>query len=177
MVRVFRRTFLLAAIAASIVAVPAAVATSPAAAATARPANAVIQWPTIRQGTRGEVVRTIQLLLNQRGFRVGVDGVYGKATSNAVKAFQRSRKVSVDGSVGPATWPKLVITVKRGSRSDAVLAAERWLRYVYGYRSVDVDRIFGPRTEAAVKSFQSFRGLQVSGVVGNFTWQLLVLGP
>jgi peptidoglycan hydrolase-like protein with peptidoglycan-binding domain len=115
-------------------------------------------------------------LLNQRGFRVGVDGVYGRSTSNAVRAFQKSRKVSVDGNVGPSTWPRLVITVKRGSKSDAVLAAERWLRYVYGYRSVTVDRDFGPRTEAAVKNFQNFRGLQVSGDVGNFTWQLLVLG-
>jgi peptidoglycan hydrolase-like protein with peptidoglycan-binding domain len=57
-----------------------------------------------------------------------------------------------------------------------VLAVERWLRYVYGYKSVIADRDFGPRTQSAVKSFQSFHGLRADGVVGANTWQLLVLG-
>jgi peptidoglycan hydrolase-like protein with peptidoglycan-binding domain len=170
MLREGLRRLMLAAITAAVVAMPAAVATSTAS------ANAVINWPTVRANAKGERVRTIELLLNQRGFRVPVDGVYGQDTATAVGKFQKAAKLKPNGTVGPATWRKLIITVKRGSKGNAVLAVERWLRYVYGYKSVIVDRDFGPRTQAAVKSFQSFRGLKADGIVGADTWQLLVLG-
>jgi len=71
----------------------ASAATKPAAQA------AAVSWPTVRPGAKGERVRTIQLLLNQRGYPVAVDGVYGSSTTNAVKAFQKVIKVSADGRV------------------------------------------------------------------------------
>jgi peptidoglycan hydrolase-like protein with peptidoglycan-binding domain len=36
-----------------------------------------------------------------------------------------------------------------------------------------VDGVFGPKTEAAVKSFQQGEGLTVDGIVGPHTWQAL----
>jgi peptidoglycan hydrolase-like protein with peptidoglycan-binding domain len=178
MVRLVIRRLILAAIATASVGAPAAFATAPASAATGKPAArpAVVNWPTVRENAKGERVRTIELLLNQRGFPVPVDGVYGQDTATAVGRFQMAANLKADGIVGPATWQKLVITVGRGSRSNAVLAVERWLRYVYGYRSVIVDRIFGPRTEAAVRNVQFNHRLRVDGIVGPATWKVIVAG-
>lgn len=178
MVRAVIRRLILAAMAAAFVAAPAALASASASAAAAKPAAnaAAVNWPTVRPGTKGERVRTIQLLLGQRGYRLTVDGVYGASTTTAVKAFQKAIKVSADGRVGPSTWPKLVIAVKRGSKSNAVLAVERWLRLVYGYRSVTVDRDFGPKTDAAVRNVQFNHGLRVDGIVGASTWKVILTG-
>ena len=38
---------------------------------------------------------------------IKMDGWYGPATASAVKAYQRSRHLYVDGVVGPQTWRQL----------------------------------------------------------------------
>jgi peptidoglycan hydrolase-like protein with peptidoglycan-binding domain len=169
---------ILAAIAAACVAAPAAVATASAGAATGKQAAqaAAVNWPTVRANAKGERVRTIQLLLNQRGFTTPIDGVYGQDTATAVGRFQKAAKLNPDGTVGASTWQKLVITVRRGSVSNAVLAVERWLRLVYRYKGVIVDRIFGPRTQAAVKNVQFNHRLRADGIVGANTWKVIVAG-
>lgn len=50
-------------------------------------------------------VRDLQIALNQLGAdpRLEEDGRYGPGTEAAVKAFQRSQKLKVDGVAGPAT--------------------------------------------------------------------------
>jgi N-acetylmuramoyl-L-alanine amidase len=63
---------------------------------------------TYRQGSSGETVRTIQTKLKNWGYYTGaVDGIYGSATVEAVKYFQRSNGLTADGVVGPATLAKL----------------------------------------------------------------------
>lgn len=54
-------------------------------------------------------VRTVQRRLNALGAKpkLGVDGDFGPRTETAVKAFQRSHRLEVDGIVGPKTWAKL----------------------------------------------------------------------
>ena len=67
----------------------------------------------LRQGSRGESVRTLQTLLNNSRKQypavplVAVDGVFGPLTANAVRAFQRNAGLTVDGIVGPITWAAL----------------------------------------------------------------------
>ena len=52
----------------------------------------------------GDDVRKIQERLKSRGFYGGpVDGVSGRGTAAAVKAFQRTRGLKADGIVGPLT--------------------------------------------------------------------------
>ncbi len=56
----------------------------------------------LRQGMTGNDVRWLQYKLN-----ITVDGSFGPATLNAVKAYQKSKGLAVDGSVGPATQKSL----------------------------------------------------------------------
>ena len=171
------RRIVLAALSAALVAAPAVVGTAGATAATGGQGGTHVvtaTWPVVKQGAKGERVRTIQLLLNQQGAKVVVDGDFGKSTTTAVKAFQRAKKLVVDGHVGPATWQKLVVTVRRGSRGNAVRALQRQLKFNLGYRMVTVDGVFGAVTQQAVTHFQAKRKLNPDGVVGPATWKAIV---
>lgn len=57
-----------------------------------------------RVGSRGDEVRRVQTKLKSLGFYKGtVDGVFGANTRDAVKAFQRSVGITVDGIAGQKT--------------------------------------------------------------------------
>jgi lysozyme len=58
--------------------------------------------PTLRQGSRGAAVKTVQ-----RTVHVRADGDFGPATRAAVIRFQRAHHLTADGIVGPATWAAL----------------------------------------------------------------------
>ena len=62
------------------------------------------QAATYRQGSTGEQVRIIQSKLKNWGYYDGaVDGIFGSATTRAVKYFQQKNGLTADGIVGPAT--------------------------------------------------------------------------
>lgn len=133
-------------------------------------AQALGAWPIISE-TQGsaEDIRAAQHLLNVRGYGLKVDGDYGPNTARAVRDFQARNGLTPDGSVGPKTWARLIVTVRQNDRNDAV-------RAVQAYLNLAVDGSFGPATLAAVQRFQSAHGLQADGVVGPNTWQALVAG-
>ena len=135
-----------------------------------------MSWPIVGRGAAGERVVTIQYLLDQRGYRLAVDGLFGPATQAAVMSFQRRNKIVVSGLVGNITWPKLVVTLKLHSRGDAVRALQHQLRFGYGHKSVVVDGYFGMKTLNAVKAFQRNHKLAADGIVGNATWKAMVRG-
>lgn len=61
-------------------------------------------YVTLREGESGELVRRLQQALKDQGFYKGVvDGKFGYETTLAVKAFQRSRGLFVDGEAGRGT--------------------------------------------------------------------------
>lgn len=135
-------------------------------------------FPIVSEGDRNHPVPTLQYLLRERGHTIDVDGIFGPATDAAVRAFQQSKNLTVDGDVGPITWSALIVTVRNGSRGDAVRGVQEEFRFRAGEPSqgLQVDGIFGPKTEAAVRGFQQALSLSVDGIVGPQTWQALISG-
>ncbi|MDE5774186.1 MAG: N-acetylmuramoyl-L-alanine amidase [Muribaculaceae bacterium] len=62
---------------------------------------------TLKIGSKGGDVKTLQTALNKYGHGLTVDGVFGAKTETAVKNFQKANELSVDGIVGAKTWSKL----------------------------------------------------------------------
>lgn len=142
-----------------------------------------VGFPTVRRGARGGVTRHIQVRLNALGFYCGAaDGIFGDRTDEAVRAFQRSRGLADDGYVGPLTWRLLascasVSTARReisnGSTGQDVREAQTLLNKA-GYNCGKADGIFGDRTEAATRAYQSAHGLKDDGIIGKNTWGSLL---
>lgn len=66
--------------------------------------------PTLREGSRGDAVRVLQVALNRWYPRlppVAQDGVYGPNTRARVVYFQHRAGLTTDGIVGPRTWSAL----------------------------------------------------------------------
>jgi peptidoglycan hydrolase-like protein with peptidoglycan-binding domain len=143
--------------------------------ATAAPSVTAATWPALRQGAWGVDVATAQDLLAAAGHPVSADGVFGTATTRAVKDFQKSRQLAADGVVGARAWTALTVTVRPGSKGRAVRALQRLLGQE-GHR-LAVDGLFGAGTGSAVRAVQRAHGLSVDGVAGPRTWAALLAAP
>jgi peptidoglycan hydrolase-like protein with peptidoglycan-binding domain len=63
------------------------------------------------KGSRGELVRKVQLALTSQGFDPhGADGRFGKDTETAVKAFQQARALEPTGRIDSTSWTSLLST-------------------------------------------------------------------
>ena len=144
-------------------------------------------WPLTQQGSPdiNAAVTTLQYLLRAQGYDLAVDGIFGPLTDAAVRDFQGSRGLAVDGIVGPVTWSTVIIQVQQGDQGDAVRAVQHQLFVFRNLTDEDlsfqVDGIFGPITDGAVRGFQTgiaydHPGFAVDGIVGPITWQALVSG-
>lgn len=65
-------------------------------------------YPTLRKGSKGDLVKTMQELLAKAGSSLTIDGIFGTGTYNAVVAFQKNNGLEADGICGPKTWAKLL---------------------------------------------------------------------
>ncbi len=58
---------------------------------------------TICKGMKGEFVKWVQWELNDAGIKVEIDGEFATITEKAIRTFQQSCKITVDGKVGANT--------------------------------------------------------------------------
>ena len=154
--------------------------------------KAPLKWPSIDSGTdEGSFdarVAAVQYLLRARGLYKGkVDGIYGAKTVAAMKAFQHRNGLKADGVAGPKTLPRLVVNVKRGSKGDAVRAAQILARQAGDEMGgspnggLEVDGTYGAETQKAVKIAQGWENdmethLVEDGVMGTRSWCLMLGG-
>ncbi len=67
-----------------------------------------VTYKTLKTGSRGSDVKKMQTALKEKGYYTQkVDGIFGKGTLSAVKAFQKDNGLKVDGIAGPQTLSKL----------------------------------------------------------------------
>lgn len=65
----------------------------------------------LKSGSKGPAVTKLQQYLNQLGFAMDADGIFGSRTNSAVVTFQRSHSLAADGIVGPNTWEAISIAL------------------------------------------------------------------
>jgi LysM repeat protein len=120
----------------------------------------------------------LQVALQARGlYRGAIDGVAGPLTAQAVRDFQRSKRLEADGLAGPRTRRALgrlgrplfgSRTLGRGTIGWDVSV----LQFLLARRGAAPPRLngnFGPGTHAAVLRFQRRAGLAQDGIVGRVT--------
>lgn len=79
-------------------------------------------YPTLQINSIGVYVLVLQDALNALGFSTNtLDGIFGNATLNAVKAFQEAYNLSSDGVVGCSTWTTLTQNVVGIGLTDTVI--------------------------------------------------------
>lgn len=61
----------------------------------------------VSYGSKGSDVTELQKLLNQNGYSLDTDGIFGAKTQAAVKDYQQKNNLSVDGIAGKNTWGAL----------------------------------------------------------------------
>ena len=156
----------------------------------------------LRRSSTGTAVRELQFYLYLMSAyessipAVSIDGSFGAATENAVRAYQRFAGLTVDGVVGRSTWDSLygkasalrssgpVVTLERlpypgtpltvGTDSNAVLYYTLLLqRIAYYYDSVEnppLSSAYTEETANATRSAQELLDLPATGIADAETW-------
>lgn len=143
--------------------------------------NAAIEkpdFPVLQVGSRGAEVQALQYLLRDHGYSLTADGIFGNGTKSVVESFQTANGLTKDGVVGKNTWGKLLITVKSGSKRNAVKALQTLLLVKYSYKTV-VDGDFGGTSSYTYKAVWNYQNNKIGtedpdGIVGPTTWQYLL---
>ncbi|MGD1948389.1 MAG: peptidoglycan-binding protein [Leptolyngbyaceae cyanobacterium] len=144
---------------------------------------------SLREGDRGPAVSALQRQLGNRGLfsAASVNGIYGSSTTQAVRQFQRIRRLPVTGIADSETLDQLGVDlaslpvglshpihgtisgdrITRNSGRDDVRVLQRVLRS-FGFNLTD-DGVYGARTEQAIRTYERTVDLPVDGVADRAT--------
>ena len=133
----------------------------------------------IKPGDRGDVVTAVTNTLHRLGLIASPTDTFTPEVSQAVRAFQQERGLSVTGEIDIGTHAAIEeARWKLGDRSlkvesphmrgDDVATLQSRLIDM-GFNPGRVDGIYGSVTESAVKDFQKSVGVKVDGICGPGT--------
>ena len=134
----------------------------------------------LRRGDEGSAIRDLHRRLVAAGFiDVGEVEIFDSDTERAIRGFQASRRLVVDGVCARQTWAALIEAHHRlgdrmlylrspMTRGDDVNDLQQRLGSL-GFDAGYVDGIFGPDTESALRDFQHNQAVTADGVVGPDT--------
>lgn len=88
-------------------------------------------YSTLKLGSKGDEVKTLQTQLNANGYNLDVDGSFGNKTLAAVKDYQQKNNLSVDGIVGNNTWGALTKSSTTTPTTTAPAATQQDSTYKY----------------------------------------------
>ena len=128
-------------------------------------------WVIEAQGTSAGVVKSKMNLKKWTWWGLGkgltfdfIPGVSGGSGTDSGKSSEKEKKPSSKVPVYP--------TIRRGDRGEVVTQCQRLL--AKDGSNLEIDGIFGPGTQSAVRSFQKRHNLTVDGIVGPQTWKALL---
>ena len=139
---------------------------------------------TVQLGSVGADVKRLQRVLARLMVSSPfgpISGTFDATLDTAVRNYQQSEGLVVDGIVGPVTWSHLPPYreasphLQDGSTGPVVA----WLQIVLsgGVIAPDwapytgpIDGRWGPHTDASLRDLQSKKGVTVDGIVGDQTW-------
>lgn len=136
----------------------------------------------IALGDRGEAVADVQRRLAGLGYELGptgVDGVFAHHTREAIRRFQATCRLPETGEIDARAWRALVgATYAIGDRAIYLRTPFFYGNDVHdlqerlgalGFHFGDIDGLFGPQTDAALREFQHNYGLVADSILGPST--------
>jgi peptidoglycan hydrolase-like protein with peptidoglycan-binding domain len=141
---------------------------------------------TLRRGAEGPEVQRLQEELEDIGYLTRAQlqtgpGKFGPKTEASLKNFQRDNHLDANGTLDAATqraFRELNDGVRAGGRGEVVEGLQDRLVEVGAMTVAEVASgrgIFGPKTDAALKTFQRNHGIDPTGVLTDQTYQSLLL--
>ena len=116
---------------------------------------------TIKNKSRGTDVKILQVFLG-----VSADGICGKKTIAAINNWKTKQKLTVNSEIGAKDWEIIansLPTIKINSKGKEV---KMWQLLL----GITADGIFGSKTKASTRAYQSTNGLTVDGIVNKTVW-------
>lgn len=128
---------------------------------------------TLRIGSRGKDVSSLQSILTRLGFPLRVDGIFGKNTRSAVMRFQQANRLKADGIVGKNTWAAIN---RQSSSTDKVMAANQSASVQAHLLDFNTTPGSQPDETTTSSSKSKGTGLLVLGVLGFGLFALVAFG-
>lgn len=126
---------------------------------------------TLKRGSRGSEVKTLQSKLN-----LLADGIFGPLTEEAVKEFQKSKGLTVDGVVGARTWAALGVSPGKRNVDEIILhctatpegeefsnAQIKQSHIASGFSDIGYHYVIGPNGEVRPGRVEAIAGAHCTG--------------